>query len=165
MSQPNPHWVRWIKASVYNHFLINVVTPNSLIFLVEGIHERTTTFTESPDRSELRMSGPFIRELSHRYWRIHTDINVLLLSQLGGDERNAYIIETNQGLFQEYFDTPISIRRHGDGPDDDGVELGCLTPRHQKNDSIRAIDFGQINKTDKIRQAQVDGRYEMFLKT
>lgn len=162
-TRPNPDWTRWIFASITEHFATNVMTPNSLEFITEGIHERDTLFMESEDRAEIRINGPFARELSVRYWRIWVDINTLVTSDFGNHTRDVYRLERNLGLIHEFSDTSIEIRRFGSGPGDDGTLLGCLRPRSDKNDSIRVIHFGQLNNVDRIKQGQVDGRYVMHL--
>lgn len=162
-TQPNPNWTRWIFASVTEHFSSTVAIPNSIPMLTEGIDERDDKFMSEPDRSELRINGPFSRELSPRYWRIWVDINILVTSYFGGDTKDAYTFERNIGLFHEFADTDIPILRYGTGVDDDGLLLGCLRPRNDKNDSVRVLHFGQINRVDRIKQGQVDARYIMYL--
>ncbi len=165
MSSPNPHWNRWLISSIANYFEVNVTTPLVLPFLVEGIDDRTESFEQAPDRAELRTNGPFTKELSKGYWRIWVDINILITSNMGGT-KNRLSLEINSGKFHEFADTCIPIFRHGDPAqtaENDGTRLGFLTPRSGKNDSIRTINFGQVNKTDRIRQSQVDGRYIMQL--
>jgi hypothetical protein len=164
-TQPNPNWTRWIFASVIEHFDTNVFTPQSLPFLAEGIHERDTDFMESPDRAEIRLNGPWARELSANYWRIWVDINILVTSNFGNDTKDVYTLERNLGFVHEFADTYIPIMRYGAGVDDTGTLLGCLRPRSDKNDSIRVIHFGQLNNIDRIKQGQVDGRYIMYLCT
>jgi hypothetical protein len=138
------------------------MTPNSLPFITEGIHERDTLFMEASDRAEIRINGPFARELSARYWRLWVDINILVTSNFGTQSKDVYSLERNLGLIHEFADTVIPILRHGTGVDDDGTLLGCLRPRHDKNDSIRVIHFGQLNNVDRIKQGQVDARYIMY---
>lgn len=166
MSQPSPHWGRWIISSIADHFKVNVTTPETLPFLVEGIDDRTPAFEESPDRAELRFNGPFTTELSKNYWRVWMDVNILVTSNMDGALKNRYSLENNIGLFHQYADTCIEVYRYGDvsqTPLNDGSLLGVLRPRADKNDSVRALHFGQINKVDRIKQSQVDVRYVMFL--
>lgn len=164
-TQPNPNWTRWLFASITEHFDANVMTPNSIPYITEGIHERDTEFMEKPDRAEIRINGPFARELSANYWRIWVDINILVTSYFGSQAKDAFTLERNLGLIHEAADTAIPIRRYGSGVDDDGTLLGCLRPRSERNDSIRVIHFGQLNNTDRLKQGQVDGRYVMYLCT
>lgn len=166
MSAPNPHWTRWIISSVADHFKVNVATPLSLPFLVEGIDDRDDSFEQAPDRAELRYNGPFTQELSKGYWRIWFDVNILVTSNLDGAAKNRYTLEINLGKFHEYADTCIPIYRYGDpaqAAENDDTLLGRLLPRSGRNDSVRSLHFGQVHKTDRIKQAQVDARYYMYL--
>ena len=162
-NQPNPDWTRWIVSSIIEHFSSTVMAPQNIPFITEGIDERDDTFMSEEDRAELRINGPFSRELSARYWRIWVDINILVTSYLGGQEKDAYTLERNLGLIAEFTDTSIPIKRHGLGVGDDGTTLGCLRPRNGKRDSVRTINFGQMSKTDRLRQSQIDARYAMTL--
>lgn len=166
MSAPNPHWTRWFISSVADHFKTNVATPLSIPFLVEGIDDRDDAFEQASDRAELRTNGPFTRELSKNYWRIWFDINILVTSNFDGAVKNRYALEINLGKFHEFADTCIPIFKHGllsQSAENDGTQLGYLSPRSGRLDSVRSINFGQINKTDRIKQAQVDARYLMYL--
>lgn len=166
MSTPNPHWTRWIISSVADYFKVNVATPLSLPFLVEGLDDRDEAFEQAPDRAELRYNGPFTRELSKGYWRLWFDVNILVTSNMDGAVKNRYSLEINLGKFHEYADTCIPIYRYGDpaqtAENDDSL-LGHLSPRSGKNDSVRSLHFGQVSKIDRIKQAQVDARYIMYL--
>ena len=164
-TQPNPNWTRWIFASVTEHFGAGVMTTNSIPYLTEGIHERDDEFMNQPNRAEIRINGPFAREMSADYWRIWVDINILVTTYFGSVNKDVYTGERNLGLIHEAADTAIPIRRYGTGVDDDGTLLGCLRPRSERNDSIRVIHFGQLNNTDRLKQGQVDGRYIMYLCT
>lgn len=166
MSAPNPHWSRWITASIADYFKTNVATPLTLPFLVEGVDDRDEAFEQAPDRAELRINGPFTQEQSKGCWRIQVDVNILVTSNMDGAVKNRYTLEINAGKFHEFADTCIPIFRFGDptqSAENDDSRLGKLSPRSGKNDSVRIINFGQINKTDRIRQAQVDARYTMDL--
>lgn len=167
MSAPNEHWARWIHSSIAKYLKTEVITPNPEIsFLVEGLDDRTETFTESPHRAECRVNGPWTQEQSKGYWRLWVDINVLLMFQMGGQTTDVYRLDKIAGKFLAAMDVHIPIFRTGliaEDPQNDGSLLGCLSPRDGKNDSVRIIHFGQPHKTDRLRQAQVDGRYYMYL--
>ena len=164
-TQPNPNWPRWFIASITEHFSSNVFVPNSIPFITEGLHERDDDFMSEPDRAEIRINGPFSSEESSNYWRIWIDINTLVTSYFEGASKDAYTLERNVGLVYEFADTEIPIRKYGPDIGDDGSLLGCLRPRSSKNDSVRVILFGQINAVDRLKQAQIDGRYVMYLCT
>jgi len=78
-------------------------------------------------------------------------------------QENAYDIVQWGGILQEAMLEPIPIYKYGSNPGDDESLIGCLTLRKSRGDSIRLIHFGQISREDRIRQAAVDGRYEMYL--
>lgn len=166
MGAPNERWPRWITSSIAKYLDTNVATPASLPFLVEGVDDRTQEFEEASDRAECRINGPWTSELSKDYWRVWVDINLMLTCNMDGSQKNAYRLEEIAGKFLNALDTVIATYRLGSSavdPQNDGSLLGCLRSRSGKNDSIRIIHFGQINKTDRVRQAVVDGRYVMYL--
>jgi hypothetical protein len=168
MSKPNPHWQRWIVSSIAEYFKTNVATPLNLAYLVEGIHDRDDSFEHASDRAEVRINGPFTKELAKNCWRIWVDINILVTSNLDGAKKNRYTLDINVGKFHQWMDTCIPIKKFGalsQTPENDGSLLGVLYPRSDKNDSIRAIHFGQVNKEDRLKQSVVDGRYVMYLNT
>ena len=154
----HPSWRRWIHASV-GKYLRQVATTAQIPVLIEGIDDRSPAFMEATDRVEIRVNGPFSQELSKGYHRIIVDINVLLTSHMEGEKKNAYQLDDNLGIFHNAMDGVIGIYRLGTGPDDDQALVMCLSPRPGKNDSVRVIDFGQIDKVDRNRQGVVDARY------
>lgn len=166
MGAPNERWPRWITSSIAKYLNTNVVTPLTLPFLVEGVDDRTQEFEEATDRAECRINGPWTSERSKGYWRVWVDINIMLTCNMDGNLKSAYRLEEIAGKFLNAMDTVIATYRLGDpaaDPQNDGSLLGCLRPRSGKNDSVRVIHFGQVNKTDRVRQAVVDGRYVMYL--
>lgn len=165
----NPNWARWIFASVADS-LKAVATTVSLPVLVEHFDERTAAFERASDKAEIRITGPFTQELSHGYHRIWVDANVLLTGRYDGAKKNAATILKIAGLFHEAMGSPIPVWNFGNEPGDyvaddpsTQVYLGCLVPRPGKNDSIRVLHFGQMDKTDKIKQTEVDARYVLYL--
>jgi len=157
----NPNWTRWIFASIAKT-LKAVATTNGISVIVEGIDDETNSFTKATDHVEIRISGPFTKEMSGEY-KILVDVNVLLTSRFDGKQKNRHAILTNAGLFHEAMDKAILIYRYGNTITDDDTYLGCLTLRSGKNDTLRVIHFGKVDITDKIRQSVVDARYEMYL--
>lgn len=165
----NPNWARWIFASIANA-MKDVADDADLPLLVEHLQERTKGFMEAADHAELRISGPFTQELSKGCFRLWVDANVLLTSRYEGKAKNAYDILRFAGLFHEAMDSPIGVWNFGNQPGDyvDGdtstqVFLGCLLPKAGNGNSVRVINFGQIDNTEKIKQTVVDVSYEMFL--
>ncbi len=157
----NPNWARWIFASIAKN-LNTVADDNGIEAIVEGVDDETDGFTQETDRVEIRINGPFTKEMSGEY-RVQMDINVLLTSRFDGKQKNRHLLLTNAGLFHEAMDQPLKVYKYGSAVGDDDSYLGCLTPRSGKNDTIRVIHFGKVDPTDKIRQSAIDARYEMFL--
>ena len=164
----NPNWARWIFHSVAD-CLKEVATDAALPVLVEHFDERTAAFERAGDKAEIRITGPFDQELSKGYHRIYVDVNVLLTSRYEG-KKNAATILKYAGLFHEAMSEPIPVWNFGGEPGDyreddpeTQVFLGCLIPRPGRNESVRVMNFGQMNKIDKIKQTEVDARYVMEL--
>lgn len=167
----NENWTRWIFASVAKA-LKETATDNGIPVLVEHFDERSSAFMEATDRAEIRITGPFIQELSQGYYRILVDVNVLLTSRYDGTAKNAYTIHQYAGIFQAAMGNEIGVWNYGGeegdyDPNDSNTQLflGCLKPRAGNNDSIRVFHFGQTDKTDKLKQSAVDARYVMYLST
>jgi len=145
----NPNWARWIFASLAT-YLKQVAQENNILVLVEGLDERSTEFMQATDRAEVRITGPFIRELSHNYWELKVDVNVLLTSRIDGpDTKNRYTFTRFAGIFQ--------------AAGDDETLVGCLSPLSGRRDAVRVFHFGQINTTDGLRQSMIDAKYVMEL--
>jgi len=162
MPAANPNWVRWVFASVAT-YLKEVAKQANIPVLVEGLDERTDALMKATDRCEVRISGPFSRELSHNYFRLEVDVNVLFYTRLE-ESKNRYGILKIIGDFQEAMDSNIPVCKCGDEPgDDETASIGCLAPRNGRNDSIRVLHFGQIDPTDRLKQSMVDARYVMEL--
>lgn len=156
----NKDWARWVFASVAT-YLKGVADSQTLPVLVEGLNERTTVFTQATDRCEVRITGPFTRELSHDYFRLEVIVNVLFQSRYD-ETKNHYTIIKKIGVFHEAMDGAIAVYKYGSEAGDDEHELvGCLSPAHGRNDSIRVMHFGQIDPTNKLKQSMVDARYVM----
>lgn len=156
------NWARWIHSSVATA-LKTVASLANIPVLVEGVDTRTATFMEAPDRVEIRVNGPFTRELPGNVHEVLVDVNVLATSHMGGTLRSAYTLDEVLGLFHEAMDGHIAIYRFGTGPDDDQSLLGCLTPRPGTNAHIRVMRFGQLDPTIPAQQGMVDARYVMHL--
>ena len=164
MNIPNPHWPRWIFASVADYFKQTAAGIN-LPILIEGIDEREAEKIRANDHVEFRLNGPAVTELSRGYFRLDVDVNLLLTSMMGGQTRNAYDIVQQTGIFLQAAAGPIPVLKWGEGPEDDETLLGCLTLRTGKRDAVRVIHFGQISRDDRLRQSAVDARYQLFLST
>ena len=160
----NPNWARWVFASVAT-FLKQVAQSQQLAVLVEGLDDRTTEVMEATDRCEIRITGPFTKELSHNYFQVEVIVNVLFLSRYE-ESKNQYAIIQKMGVFHEAMDGAIAVYKYGKEPgDDEHALVGCLSPIQGRSDAIRIMHFGQVNPTDRLKQSMVDARYRMELFT
>jgi hypothetical protein len=157
----NANLARWTAASI-NVYFKAVADTISLTYFVEGVDERDDS-TMLEEHAELRLSGPFIREISNGYWRVHVDVNIMLTDQMKMSTEGAYDIHDWGGAFLAAMTEPIPVYRLGTGGQDDQTLVGCLTQREGFSEPARLIHFGQVSRVDRIRQAVVDGRFEMYL--
>jgi hypothetical protein len=164
MSAANSNWARWVFASIAT-YLKDIATSVNLPCLVEGLDERLAAFMQASDRCEIRITGPFTRELSHNYFQMEVVVNVLFTS-IYGENKNQYAILKAIGVFHEAMDGAIAVYKYGNEPDDDETVLvGCLSPGNKKSDSVRVLHFGQVNLTTNVKQSMVDARYVMEIST
>ena len=160
----NPNWARWVFASVAT-YLKGIATSEQLPVLIEGLDDRTTEFMEATDRCEVRITGPFTKELSHNYFQVEAVVNVLFLSRYE-EEKNQYAVMHKIGVFHEAMDGAIAVYKYGNEQgDDEHALVGCLSPVQGRNDAIRVMHFGQVDPTNRIKQSMVDARYRMELST
>jgi len=136
--------------------------------IVDGIDERSDAFTRATDRAEIRITGPFTREMSNGYWQAYVDANVLLTSRYDGKAKNAYDLLKYAGLFYAAMDCAVGVWNYG-GEAGDYVEsqaashvfLGCLNVR--PGQAVRVVNFGQVDPVVKVKQAEVEARYVIEL--
>lgn len=164
----NPNWARWVFASAA-HYLKTIASENDLPVIVEGLDDRTDAYMRKTDRAEIRINGPYIQEISNGYFRVWTDINVLLSSRMD-EKKDGYALQRFAGIMQAAMSEQIAIWNYGDqegdydeDDPDTQIHLGCLSPRVGPQESIKVLHFGQVEKTDRIKQAAVDARYSMYL--
>ncbi len=160
----NPNWARWVFASLAT-YLKQVAQGQQLPVLIEGLDERTTEFMSATDRCEVRITGPFTREVSRAWYHIEVVVNVLFVSRYE-EQKNQYAIIQKIGVFQEAMDGSIAVYKYGNFPgDDEHALVGCLSPVQGRHDAIRVMHFGQIDPTDRLKQSMVDARYRMEIST
>lgn len=155
----NPNWARWIFASIAK-YLSDVAVAQAIPSLVDGLDDRTDTFLAAPHRVEIRVNGPFAQEFQSE-WRLWCDANVLLTSVMDNSRHTMYRLA---GRFQSAMASPIPVFNYGDQPGDTGlIQLGCLRLRGRDADGVELFNFGQTDKTDRVKQAIVNARYEIYL--
>jgi hypothetical protein len=157
----NPNWARWVFASLATYFT-SVAQKCNIPVLVEGLDERTTEFMEATDRVEVRITGPFIRDLSVKYYECAVDANALFFSRYE-EGKNKYDILAAVGAFQQAMDSPIPLYRLGNQDIDDGGIFGVLEPRKNRGESTRVLHLGQADLTNRIKSTLVDARYFTYL--
>jgi hypothetical protein len=148
---------RWIFASVASHFE-TISLANSIPYFVESANERSDESMEV-SHAEIRMTGPYIKEVSRDQFHVETVINVLLTSimDISG---NAYEIIQWAGIFQSAMLDPIPVYKLGNGADDTGHLIGCLRNKKSRYDMVKVYHFGQSDITDRVSQSEVDAIYE-----
>jgi hypothetical protein len=160
----NRNWVRWIHASVADYLKAVAITEN-IVSLVEGIEDRDDTFAQATDTVEFRVNGPYMTNPSNGYYVARVFVNVLVMSNMGGEQKNKYQLDTNLGIMQEALDQPINIYKCGPdtGDVDDGSHIGCMKVLDESKLGVRVIHFSQIDQTDRVKQAMVSVAYEIEL--
>lgn len=157
------NWPRWVFASLAT-YLKQVAQDSNTPAMVEGLDERSSEFMGATDRVEIRITGPDIRELSHNYWQLKVEANVLISSRFDGlGAKNRYSFTQIAGVFQMAMDAAIAVYRYGNRAGDDETLVGCLSPLSGRRDAVRVFHFGQINTTDGLRQSMIDAKYVMEL--
>jgi len=146
---------KWIVASVAK-YLEPVAAACGIGYYVDGVHERGDLMRES--HAEIRITGPFTKTLDGMVDRHDVIVNVLITAQMHMLE-NSYDMFEWAGKFQEAMLSTIPIKKYGDGDE----LLGCLKPRDRKADSISIFHFGQVKGTDRLRQTEIDGTFEIWV--
>lgn len=149
------NWTRWTIASIVKHF---DALRQGVHLHVEG-RERITP--EPKKRFELRIDGPYTKELSANYWQLDFEVNVLITQVR--DTSDAYSMDRLKGIVQAAFTRTIVARKLGDTPDP-GDTLGCLILRSDGREGIMTSEFGLIDASQGLRQATVEGHYRMELR-
>lgn len=155
----NKNWPRWIFASIADHFKAAAVADN-VPLLIEGIEDRTSDKIRQTDHAELRINGPVSRNPSKDFYILNINVNIILQSYM--TEENAYTIIQNAGVFYAAMG-PIDVFKHGNGPDDDGSFLGCLSLREELVEPRFVAHFGQLKEDVRLRESMVGGKYTIEL--
>ena len=150
---------RWIFSSVVWHFK-TIADDNNIPYFVEGIDERDPN-SMNQSHVEIRVTGPEIKEISNEYYNVEVVINFLLTSLMDMTGSRAYEIINWCGILSDEMNSPIPIYKYGDGAEDDDSLINCLRIRKNKSDSVKIYHFGQVSKTDRVRQSEIDAVYDM----
>jgi len=146
-------------ASVTKYFSDECIAM-PLPLLVDGIDERESSMLQC-DHAELRITGPYMTELSKDYWRLLVDVNVLVTELM--DQNNAFKLQTWCGKLAHSMNGPINIYKYGGETGDDSSYVACLRPLVGKIDPNRTLYFGQLGKSERLRQGMIDGHFVVYL--
>jgi len=147
--------VRWVRSSIAQYFY-GIASSNSITFFVDGVDEPSSA-TMQTAHAELRVQGPYVKNVSKDVWKITCDINIFLSVPLQMSSTNAYAIDDWGGIFMEAMENPINVYRYGDGD----TFLGCLRVKLDGRNEIGYFSFGEAGNDTRIRQAEVDASFEM----
>lgn len=163
----NPNWPRWVFASIAKHLKQVATTDATFPAMVEGLDDRSEAFLSQKLRTEIRVNGPFFQQRQGE-WFMWVDANVLITANMDGP--HPYELTRVAGLFLEALTVPIPVWNYGnlvgdyvEGDPTTQEFLGCLTVRGGSRESVGVFHFGQIDKTDRVRQSLVDATLEMTL--
>lgn len=145
-------WARWIFASTSKYFQ-EIADAYPIHFFIESTERQTN---EESKWIEFRIDGPQITELSHNYFRLDVEINILWSINL--DDTDFHEPYRIAGALAEAM-TDICIYKYGD----DESLLGTLTLRQDANNPVRCNSFGQVRPDTQLIQGTVEGSYSMFL--
>ena len=145
---------RWIISSM-SEVIKSASDGIPLPLLVEGIDENSCY---NKNHAEFRFTGPFATTSAPGRYHIKVVGNILLTSYMDLDG-SAYDLFTWAGTFQRVMLDPIPVYKYGDG----GALLGCLDVVRSALGDVKIYHFGQVSKTDRVRQSEVDALYEMEL--
>lgn len=147
------HLPRWIIASVSQHFEDK---REGIPMYIEGQIRQTS---DLKDFFELRVDGPYYTELSKGFWRVYTEINVLI--QSAQDKEDRFRIYKTAGVIAAAFEQVISIFKYGDEVGDDDSLVACLKLLGDKGarERIQISHFGQVAPATGISQSTVEAHY------
>ena len=146
---------KWITASLATHFSEAIT---ELPVIVSGSKMKTDDLSEY---CEIRVDGPNILEVSHEYWRVYAEINVLITSVI---DKNAYKIERLCGDVVSAFTSGLKIYKYGNTLEDDASLVMCMTRIDEERDFIKLSHFGQIETGVDLEQSTVEAHYVGYLK-
>lgn len=159
-------WARYVFASIAYYFK-EIAGDLNLPVLVEGLDERTETFMGASDRIEIRITGPYERELSKDYFNLLVDTSILLVSRF--DRKNPYDLMLNAGVFAGGMFESIPVWNFGNQPGDyielepsTQIQLGCLS--FQQGRGVEILHHGQVSPVEKIRMSEVNCKLMMEIK-
>lgn len=161
----NENWIRWIKASFATHFQ-TTLEPRLKVYF-EGndhVNAQGEYVTTLPKWVEFRLDGPYWKELSHNYYQLKVEINILLSVRPANLQKDFYESERCQGIINAAFVRNLSMIRLGDGTDDDNQTFGCMSLITEGREPVVTSNFGLLAPDVELIQSTVEGHYYMCLK-
>lgn len=140
------NWNRWIFASISKHF--DEQRQGIPIFVDQGMSEDKQYF-------EIRVDGPFWKQISKSSFQGVIEINVLCVVKKEVDDFHA-IYRLTGIISAAMMMNQINVYKYGD-PGDNSF-LGCLI---RMNDPIDVKNYGQIEPDVPILQSTVETTYRI----
>lgn len=157
----DPNIPRWLYSSLAQLFKEDS-DALSLHYFVENVDEEEP---EDFNRNSalFRMNGPDARLGTGSVSFHRIELQILLTVLPNTPNANAYDVYRWAGAFQERMLGYLPIYKYGSGPDDDQSLLGCLEPDPGVQDYVRIVTYGQLDKTSRVWQVSVNGRFILEL--
>lgn len=150
-------FLRWVRSSIVNYF--DTALKDKIVLYIETsehIGSDGIVNTREDKWAEIRINGPFTRQITGNEF-IHTiDVNVLVSTKL--DQTNLYNHDDNVGIVYAAFGKFIPIYKY---PSEEFLE--CFQLDSDRRDPIIVAHFGQIEYDVKLTQSTVQGHYTMQL--
>lgn len=149
----DPRIDRWIFQSIHKHF---VAQQKDWKLYIEGEIRDTNQATEWV---ELRIDGPFSRQLGPTNWFARIEVNVLISVSTHTD---LYAPQRISGEVAQILAMPIEIKKYGTELEDTQEHFSCLKLEQGARDvGIVTSNFGQANPKIPITQMTVEAHYSL----
>lgn len=149
----NPKWPRWVFASVHKH--LHTLLDAHLALVVTTVDEITKTYTESPNKAEVTLSGPHFNEVSSNDHQATLGIFVTLTSHAGSHINGLNHVEL-VGKIQNALDRCIEVREYEQNGS--GEYVATLEVNPNEDDQIRATNLKPA-ATEKLAYTVIEARY------
>lgn len=150
------HLKRWIVASYLQQIRKELEQGFSLF--LEGEDRTTET---SPNRIELRVDGPYIKQCTKSEAQAYIEVN--LLGNSTRNEANVFDRYNLQGIMSKILNKDFCIYRIGNVnkiEEDDSSLVGVMALL--ASEMVKISDFGLIDNNTEIYQSVAEGHYEMY---
>jgi hypothetical protein len=120
--------------------------------------------TQLPKWTEFRLDGPYWWKLSHNYFKLKVEVNILISIRPKAQGEDFYSLERAQGIVNTAFVRNLGMIRLGDGPLDNNQNFGCMSLITEGREPVTTSNFGLIEPDVELIQSTVEGHYYMCLK-